>query len=88
MLRSRLFKVGQLVSPAEWNEEPIDLYNRAGGATSIQETDDLRIIGQLAPKGVAVVISLERGSGCVYVLGSNGGGWAFSALLNILLEFS
>jgi hypothetical protein len=75
-----IFKAGQLVTIDErTNSAPItELYSVPGGA------DDVRVIGRLSPKDVALVIASWHGGTSIYVIGPSGGGWTFGALLKVV----
>ena len=84
---SGIFRAGQLVSPVEFEEEGIDLYSLPGGAKAFRGTEDLRVIGRLEKKDLALVVATERtDGGSVYVVGPHGGGWAFGAFLTIVRQ--
>ena len=72
-----IFKIGQLVGVNERTSSAsiTELYSVPGGA------DDVRVIGHLKSKDVALVVATWHGGTAVYVIGPNGGGWAFGALL-------
>jgi hypothetical protein len=81
------FRVGQLVTTsdrlaAEW--EIVELFNVPGGVTV---SDDVRVIGYLQHKDVALVVAVNRSDGTsVYVAGPHGGGWTASGMLRIVSE--
>jgi hypothetical protein len=82
---SGVFKAGQLVKPVEWLDEDVDLYSIPGGARPIAGKILPRVISRLGKRDVALVIALERADGgSVYLLGPNGGGWAFGAFIEVI----
>lgn len=72
-----IFRPGQLVGPNELTDprESLPLHSVPAGAT------DVRIVGRLAPRDVALVITTTVGCMSVYVVGPNGAGWTFGAML-------
>ena len=83
---SGLFKAGQMVSPVDWTDEPIDLFNLPGGTSSVG-SETVKVVGKLQPRDVALVVSIERADGSnVYVIGPHGGGWAFGAFLKVVRQ--
>jgi hypothetical protein len=82
---SGVFKAGQLVKPCDWLDEDVDLFSIPGGARPIMGTTLPRIISRLVKHDIALVIATERSDGgSVYVLGPNGGGWAFGAFIEVV----
>jgi hypothetical protein len=83
---SGIFKPGQLVKVNEAmmsSFDRLELFNVPAGIGV--ENDQVRIIGWLGIKDVALLVSRGRTlSGDVYVVGPNGGGWAPGAYLKII----
>lgn len=75
-----IFRPGQLVGPNELIDPrgSLPLHSVPGGA------DDVRTIGRLTTKDVALVIGVTTGCASVYVVGPNGGGWTFGAMLKLV----
>lgn len=83
---SGIFKVGQMVSVLDWHDDNLELYDAPAGRLSADDVGT-RVIGTLKHGDVALVVATERtDGGCVYVIGPNGGGWAFGAFLNIVRQ--
>lgn len=78
---SRIFKSGQLVTLIDWCNTPVELCSESNPRANINS----RVIGRLSPHGVAIIIFVGRSdSSSVYLLGSDGGGWAESAFLKAI----
>lgn len=79
-LMAGIFRPGQLVGLNELTSSTgtTELYNVPGG------TDDVRIIGRLFSRDVALVVAVHQRGASVYVVGPSGGGWAFGAQLKSL----
>lgn len=81
---SGAFKAGQMVSPLDWHDDPLDLFDVAPGRICAGAAE-ARVIGQLLPDDVALVVAIERSDGSsIYVIGPSGSGWAFGAFLKIV----
>jgi hypothetical protein len=80
---SGIFRPGQLVCHAGLEDDNIDLYSSPWSG----DLGKARIIGHMKLHDVALVIAIAKTDGSmVYVLGSNGGGWAFGAFLRIVVD--
>ena len=75
-----IFRAGQLVTIDERTSSTptTELYSCPGG------TEDVRVIGQLRAKDVALVVASWHGGTSIYVIGPMGGGWTFGALLRVV----
>lgn len=77
------FRPGQLVCHAGLEDDSIDLYSSPWSG----DISKARIIGHMKINDVALVVAIAKADGSmVYVLGPNGGGWAFGAFLRIVVD--
>ncbi len=75
------FKPGQLVTPMDWCDEPLELYAEPraayGGPVNI------RVIGKLYPHDVALVVYVDSRL-TLYLVGSHGNGWTPSGFIQVV----
>jgi len=74
------FRPGQLVGLNELTDPSMSLplHSVPGG------TVDVRTIGRMTAQDVALVIGVTAGCASVYVVGPNGSGWTFGAMLKLV----
>jgi hypothetical protein len=81
---SGIFRAGQLVTPEDWVDPALELYNEPDVLAASWSTLAY-VLGTLEPGDVAMVIAVPKRDGSsVYVLGPNGGGWTFGAMLKVV----
>lgn len=79
---SGLLKPGHLVTPSTFGTDDSDRVALYSDPSSVV---DLRVVGWLSSRDVALVVALLRADGAaVYVIGPNGSGWTHGAVLTIV----